>query len=269
MVTADMNENPYFTEIDASGTAWVTLNRPDVHNAFDDVLIGALAAEFMALNDRDDIRAVVLRAEGKSFSAGGDLDWMRRMADYSFDENVMDANAFAGMLQALNTLNKPTIAMVQGPAFGGGVGLVACCDIAIAAEEAVFSFSEVKLGIIPATISPYVISAIGARQARRYFQTAERFDADTARRIGLVHEVVKADDLRAAVDHFLTVLTGNGPGAMAASKDLVFAIADRPISEEVLADTAERLAAARASDEGREGTSAFLEKRKPGWVAEG
>ncbi|MCP5367325.1 MAG: enoyl-CoA hydratase/isomerase family protein [Hyphomicrobiales bacterium] len=261
-----MTYHPFTTTLDDAGTAWVTLNRPDVHNAFDDVLIGGLAAEFMALNDRPGVRAVVLRAAGKSFSAGGDLDWMRRMADYSFDENVMDANALAGMMQALNTLSKPTIAMVQGAAFGGGVGLVACCDIAVAAEDAVFCLSEVKLGLVPATIAPYVISAIGPRQARRYFQTAERFDAATAKRIGLVHEVVPAGELRGAVDHFLGVLRGNGPGAMAASKDLVFAVAGRPVTEEVLADTAERIAAARASAEGREGTSAFLQKRKPSWA---
>ena len=185
-----MTDAPLLVDIDQNGTGWVTLNRPDVHNAFDDVLIAELTAALERLGTDRAVRAVALRAAGKSFSAGGDLNWMRRMAGYSPDENRRDAEGLAAMLGTLSHCAKPTLALVQGAVLGGGVGLVAACDIALAAEEATFCLSEVKLGLIPATIGPYVIAAVGERQARRYALTAERFDAMEAMRIGLVHEVV-------------------------------------------------------------------------------
>ncbi|MDP6775018.1 MAG: enoyl-CoA hydratase-related protein [Rhodospirillales bacterium] len=261
-----MTDAPLLVDIDQNGTGWVTLNRPDVHNAFDDVLIAELTAALERLGTDRAVRAVALRAAGKSFSAGGDLNWMRRMAGYSPDENRRDAEGLAAMLGTLSHCAKPTLALVQGAVLGGGVGLVAACDIALAAEEATFCLSEVKLGLIPATIGPYVIAAVGERQARRYALTAERFDAMEAMRIGLVHEVVPAAGLAAAAERMLGALAGNGPLALAATKDLVRAVAGRPIDAEVMAETARRIADIRASDEGREGITAFLEKRKPGWV---
>jgi methylglutaconyl-CoA hydratase len=203
---------------------------------------------------------------GKSFSAGADLNWMRRMADYSREENLEDAGKVANMWQTLASFPRPTLAVVHGNAFGGGVGLVACCDIAVASASARFSLSEVKLGLIPATISPFVVEAIGARQARRLFQTAERFDANDAMRFGLIHEVSAADALDDAVDAFISQLLENGPQAMVASKALVSAVAHRPIDENVLADVAERIALQRDSEEGREGVAAFLDKRPPAWI---
>ena len=257
---------PLLTEIDGAGTAWVTLNRPDVHNAFDDNLIAELATAFERLGGDGAVRAVVLRARGKSFSAGGHLNWMRRMAGYSPEENRRDAERLAAMLRTLSHCPKPTLALVQGAALGGGVGLVAASDIALAADDATFCLSEVKLGLIPATIGPYVVAAIGERWAGRYALSAERFDAKEARRIGLVHEVVPAAGLASAAAEILAALAGNGPAAMAATKDLIRAVAGRPINAELVADTARRIADIRASDEGREGISAFLEKRKPNWI---
>ena len=199
-----MDNNHILTEIREDGVATVTLNRADVHNAFNDAVIADLTDALRRLGDDDKVRAVVLRAEGKSFSAGADLGWMQRMAGYGHAENLRDAGALAELMRVLNFLPKPTVARVQGAAFGGGVGLVACCDIAIASDAAAFSLSEVRLGLIPAVISPYVVAAIGERAARRYFLTAERFDAAEALRIGLVHQVVPADQLDAAVDAILT-----------------------------------------------------------------
>ena len=195
-----MDNNHILTEIREDGVATVTLNRAEVHNAFNDTVIADLTGVLRRLGDDDKVRAVVLRAEGKSFSAGADLGWMQRMAGYGHAENLADAGALAELMRVLNFLPKPTVARVQGAAFGGGVGLVACCDIAIASDAASFSLSEVRLGLIPAVISPYVVAAIGERAARRYFLTAERFDADEALRIGLVHQVVPADQLDSAVD---------------------------------------------------------------------
>jgi methylglutaconyl-CoA hydratase len=249
-----------------NGVAMIALARPDVHNAFNATLIDELARALSALDADDAVRAVILLGQGRSFCAGADLNWMKAMAAYGHAENVADAAAMAGMLATLARLSKPTIARVHGPAFGGGVGLVACCDIAIAAYDATFSLSEVKLGLIPATISPYVIEAIGARQARRYFLSAERFTAAEAFRIGLVHEIVPADELDARINEMLGALLLAGPAAQAAAKDLIRAVAHRPIDGAVIADTAERIAAARASAEGREGVAAFLAKRAPAWV---
>ena len=250
------------------GVARVTLNRPSVHNAFGDAEIAALDRTFAALDADDGVRAAVLAANGRSFSAGADLDWMRRTAGYDRAANLADARALGAMMHRIGTLSKPLIGLVQGPAYGGGVGLVACCDVAIAAEAAAFAFSEVRLGLIPAVISPYVVAAIGARQARRLFVTGERFDAAEARRIGLVHEVVADGDLEAAGACAAARLAANGPRAMAAAKDLVAAVAGRPIDRAAIDETARRIADTRAGDEGREGIAAFLAKRPPAWAAE-
>lgn len=248
------------------GRADVVLNRPDIHNAFDDALIVDLTAAFEQLGSDKNVRAVVLSGGGKSFSAGGDLNWMRQFANYSFDENMADARKLARLMQALDEMPKPTIARVQGAAYGGGVGLVSCCDIAVAVPTAVFCLSEVKLGLIPAVISPYVVAAIGDRAARRYFLTAESFDAAQAFRLGLIHEL--AEDER-QMDEIIAKLVGallaNGPEAVAASKDLIRAVARRPIDGDLRDETARRIAERRASPEGKEGLSAFLEKRKPTW----
>ena len=249
-----------------NSVAMVALARPDVHNAFNATLIDELNRTLRALDADDTVRAVILLGQGRSFCAGADLGWMKAMAAYGHAENVADAAALAAMLATLARLSKPTIARVHGPAFGGGVGLVACCDIAIAAYDATFSLSEAKLGLIPATISPYVIEAIGARHARRYFLSAERFTAAEAFRIGLVHEIVPGGELDAHINEMLGSLLVAGPGAQAAAKALIRAVAHRPIDGEVIADTAERIAAARASAEGREGVAAFLDKRAPAWV---
>ncbi len=260
-----MTTAPVTVAIDSKGIAAVTLDRADKHNAFDDVLIAELTGIFSRLGGEGGVRAVVLAANGKSFSAGADINWMKRMAAAPEAENVRDARALAGMLRALNDLPMPTLALIQGAALGGGVGLAACCDIAIAADTATFALSEVRFGIIPATIGPYVVAAIGARQARRYFLTAERFGAAEAQRIGLVHDVVPAAELRAVADRVLAGLAGNGPKAMAEAKALIRAIAGRPIDDALIDDTARRIARVRATDEAREGLAAFLEKRKPSW----
>jgi methylglutaconyl-CoA hydratase len=248
--------------------ARLTLNRPERHNAFDDTLIAALDSALATLAADNAVRVVLLAAAGKSFSAGADLNWMRRMAGYSDAENRADAERLAALLGGLDRLAKPTVALVQGAAIGGGVGLVAACDIAIASEAALFALSEVRLGLIPSVISPYVVAAIGARASRRYMLTAERFDAAEALRLGLVHQVVAADALedaaRAAVRHLLA----GGPAAIAESKALVRDV-DRPLTDAIVADTAARIARLRASPEGREGVSAFLEKRKPAWTGDG
>ncbi len=248
-----------------NGVGTVVMDRPDRHNAFDEHVIAELTAGFAKLGADDSVRAVVLRGTGKSFSAGADLDWMRRMAAYDESANLADARALAALMRTIDTLPKPTVALVHGAAYGGGVGLVACCDIAIATEAAAFSLSEVKLGLIPAVISPYVVRAIGARAARRYFLTAERFDAVEARRLGLVHELVAGDGLEEAARQVLAALRGNGPAAVRAAKDLVAAVAGRAPAE-VEDDCARRIAVIRAGDEGKEGVAAFLEKRKPSWL---
>jgi len=252
------------TEI-KDGVATVRMNRPDVHNAFDDALIATLTAELRRLDELQQARVVVLAANGKSFSAGADLNWMQRMAKYSREENLRDAMALAGLMRSLDGMKKPTIAKVQGAAFGGGVGLVAACDIAIASTDATFSLSEVRLGLIPSVISPYVIAAIGERQARRYFLTAERFDAMEARRIGLVHEVVDSGALDEAVAKMTGQLLKGGPQALAAAKELIADVGRRPMDDALSAETARRIAAIRVENEGREGLAAFFDKRKPDW----
>jgi len=246
--------------------AIVVLNRPELHNAFNESLIAELTSTLLALDNDDTIRAIVLAGAGKSFCAGADLNWMKKMAAYSHDDNVADATALAQMLRTLAGLAKPTIARVHGAAMGGGAGLVACCDIAIAAQEATFAFSEGKLGLIPATIGPYVVEAIGARQARRYFLTAERFTAAEAFRIGLVHDIVPAADLDARINEVLGALLLVGPRAHMECKALVRGVAHRPIDADVIAGTAEHIATVRASPEGRAGIKAFLDKRAAPWV---
>ncbi|CAN5236071.1 enoyl-CoA hydratase-related protein [soil metagenome] len=254
--------------IDGRGVATVTVDRPDVHNAFDDRLIAELSKTLSRINENSDVRIVVLTGAGKTFSAGADMNWMRSMAGYSRDENIADALRLGEMLERLNSLSKPTIARVNGHAFGGGVGLIACCDIVVAAAHAKFALTEVRLGVLPAVISPYVIAAIGARQARRYFLTAHRMDAATAERMGLVHRTVDADGLDAAVEEEIEALLAAGPEALAACKTLIAAVDDPDgTRNEILQPrTAEMIADRRASAEGQEGLSAFLEKRKPAWL---
>ena len=261
-----MTENPLIVDVAVEGRATVTLNRPDVHNAFDDKLIALLTKELEALDRSPTVGVVVLAAAGKSFCAGADLKWMRRMVEYSEAENQADAEALAALMKTLNRLSKPTVAEVQGAAYGGGVGLICCCDIAIASKAAQFSISEVRLGLIPSVISPYVVSVIGERQARRYALGAETFDAIEAKRIGLVHEVTAAEDLQMAVDTMVEALLANGPAAMAETKDQIAGVVNRPIDDNLIAAAAARIARIRVSDEGCEGVAAFLEKRKPGWA---
>ena len=245
--------------------ATIWMNRPEVHNAFDEALIADLSAACRQLDADDSVRAVVLAGRGKSFSAGADLAWMKRAANYTVEENLADAGALAAMLRTLADMKKPTVARVQGAALGGGTGLTAACDIAIASSTAVFATSEVKFGIIPSAISPYVLRAIGPRQALRYFQSAERFDAARARELGLVHEVVAPDALDAKVAEVVASLLQCGPKAQAAAKDLIRAVAHQPINDVVVADTVQRIAHLRATPEAKEGVAAFLEKRAPNW----
>lgn len=253
--------------VDDAGVATVTLNNAEKHNAFDDSIIAALDNLFTAIAKCDDINVMVLASSGKSFSAGADLGWMKRMAGYSYDENLADANALAQMLKSLNFLPQTTIAKVQGAAFGGAVGLASCCDIVLASNKASFCLSEVKLGLIPATISPYVVNAIGQKASRRYFQTAERFFADKAQQLGLVDEVYPLDELDNAVSTMVTTLLTNGPLAVRQAKQLAFDVAYQDINETLIKNTSERIAAIRVSTEGQEGLTAFFEKRQPTWQA--
>ena len=249
------------------GVAVVTLNRPEVRNAFDDALIAALAANFKALDDDDDVRAVVLGGNGPAFCAGGDLNWMKRMAGYGYEQNLHDAMGLAVMLQTIDRMKKPVIARVHGPAYAGGTGLVAACDIAVGTPEAKFCLSEARIGLSPATISPYVLRAMGERAARRYFLTAEVFDAEEAFRIGMLSALVPAAQLDATIDSLLGNLLACGREALAKIKDLIRAVTSRPIDDSMVADTARRIAEIRGSAEGKEGVASFLEKRKPSWGA--
>jgi len=252
-----------------NAVAIVSLNRPDVHNAFNEELIAELTSVLRALGADEIVRAVVLMGTGESFCAGADLNWMRKMAEFSRAENLADAKALATMLRTLNELPKPTLARVHGAVYGGGVGLVACCDIAIADHDASFALSEARLGLIPATISPYVVEAIGARAARRYFLTAERFGAPEAFRLGLLHDIAPAAELDARVNELLGFLVTAGPRAQAECKKLIRAMAHRPIDGGVISDTARRIARVRASPEAKEGVEAFLSKRRAAWVPRG
>jgi methylglutaconyl-CoA hydratase len=257
--------------IDTRGVATITLDRPQIHNAFDDGLIAQLIAALQQAAADSNVRLLLLAANGKSFSAGADLGWMRRMADASRADNLQDARQLGVLMDVLDRFPAPTIARVQGAAMGGGVGLVACCDIALAADNAVFAFSEVKLGLAPAVISPYVVAKIGASQARRYFVSAERFSARQALAIGLLHEVVAAESLGAATEAMINTLLENAPQAMRAAKALVARAATSGVTAQDRAalhsETAAVIADLRASDEGREGLRAFLEKSRPAWLA--
>lgn len=246
--------------------ATVWLNRPEVHNAFNAKVIEELTAAFTQLDADAQVRVVVLAGRGKSFSAGADLNWMKAAGAASFEENLEDARRLARMLWQIAHMGKPTIARVHGAALGGGMGLACACDLCIASQRAVFATSEVRFGIIPSAISPYVIRAIGVRQAKRYFQSAERIDATRAFALGLAHEVVEEEALDAKIDEVVQALLVGGPKAQAAAKELIDAVADRPLTPEVLEDTAQRIARLRATDEAREGLSAFLEKRPAAWV---
>lgn len=252
----------------ARRVAVVWLAREKVRNAFNETLIAELTSAFARLGADDGVRAIVLAARGPAFCAGADLDWMRRMAGYSFEENRADARALADMLRTIHECPKPTIARVHGDAYAGGMGLVAACDIAVAASTANFCLSETKLGLIPATISPYVIRAMGEQAARRYALTAERFDAAEALRLGFVHAVAPPDGLDARIEDLVAALMQTSAAAVSAAKRLVREVAGRPIEDALVADTAERIAAIRASDDGREGVRAFLDKRKPRWVSD-
>ena len=250
----------------ANGIATLTLNRPEKHNAFDDTLIEHMTQAFHEIENDPSIRLMVLAANGKHFSAGADLDWMKRMATYDYEGNLNDARKLANMLKTLNFLSKPTIARVQGAAFGGAVGLVSCCDMAVAADSASFCLSEVKIGLIPATISPYVIAAMGQRVARRYFFSAERFNAQCALNTGLVSEVCALDELDKTLSQLCKQILSNSPSAVQAAKKLISDVGHQPINDALIENTSKRIATIRISDEGQEGLAAFLEKRAPAWL---
>ncbi len=250
-----------------AGVSTVTLHRPDVRNAFNEEVIAELTAVFLELGRRPEVRCIVLAASGTAFCAGADLHWMKRMAGYSREENLADATALARMLEVIYTCPKPTIAKVQGDVYAGGLGLVATCDIAVAADTAHYCVSEVRIGLIPATISPYLVRARGARAAHRWFLTAERFGAVQAVQCGLVHEAVPAGELDARVAALAKSLAQAGPEAVKACKRLLHDVAGREMTASLLEDTAERIADIRVSPEGREGIGAFLDKRKPAWLA--
>lgn len=254
-------------EVMTHGTvATVRLNRPEVRNAFNEIMIGELTGAFRALGANAGIRAIVLAADGPAFCAGADLGWMKKMAGFTHDENLADAAQLAEMLRTIYRCPKPVVAKIQGDCYAGGMGLVAACDIAIAVEAIHFCLSEVKLGLIPATISPYVIKAMGENAARRYFLTAERISSHEARRIGFVHEVVSAAALDATVGEIVKALAANSPHAVKEAKRLVQDVAGAALDDDLIADTAERIADIRSSEEGKEGVRSFLEKRKPGWL---
>lgn len=247
--------------------AKVTLNRPEMHNAFNEHVISSLIECFDKVENDNSIRVMVLQASGHSFSAGADLNWMQKMASYSESQNLSDARQLSLMFSKLYNLSTPTIAKIQGSAFGGAIGLVACCDIAIASRMSKFCLSEVKLGLIPATISPYVIKAVGPRIAKRLFMTAEVISARRARRIGLVSETVSEDELNNEVDNIIAHLVNAGPTAVSKAKALVERVANMPIDEKLMEYTSEKIAAVRVSSEGQEGLKAFLEKRKANWIS--
>lgn len=247
--------------------ATVTLNRPDVRNAFNETTIAELTQVFLSLDSDPSVRVVVLAANGPAFCAGADLNWMKKMADYTYEENLADAGQLAAMLGAIYHCSKPVIARVQGDCYAGGMGLLAACDIAVSADTANFCLSEVKLGLIPATISPYVIRAMGEQAARRYFVTAERFSAQQAKACGLIHELVTPELLDEKVTELVRQISANSPNAVMQAKRLVQTVAGQTLTPELVAATVKGIAEIRASDEGREGVRSFLEKRKPGWLS--
>jgi len=246
--------------------AIVWLNRPTVRNAFNEVMIAEVTEVFRFLSADSSLRVIVLASRGPVFCAGGDLSWMKSMATYTPEQNLADAHGLAEMLRVIDRCPHAVVVRVQGACYAGGLGLVTVADIAIASEDAEFCLSETRIGLIPATISPYVLRAMGERAARRWFLSAERFDAATAARLGVVHEVVPVDQLDATVDRLLATLVRVSPNALRESKTLVRDVAGRAISDELIADTASRIAAIRVSEEGQEGVQSFLEKRKPNWL---
>ncbi|MFT6735328.1 MAG: methylglutaconyl-CoA hydratase [Polaribacter sp.] len=250
-----------------NGVGRITLDRAELHNSFDDKVIQSLTDAIKSIDQDNSLRLLVLDAKGKSFSAGADLNWMKRMANYSWEENYQDSLKLAGLMQALYVCSKTTIAIVQGAAYGGGVGLVACCDIVLASEKAVFCLSEVKLGLIPAVISPYVVRAIGERNSKRYFATAEKFDVAEALNIQLVHKVYPLNELKDLSGDYINRILANGPNAMYQAKNLVNHVNNKNIDEILILETAQRIADIRASVEGKEGVSAFLEKRPAHWAS--
>jgi methylglutaconyl-CoA hydratase len=261
-----MTITPHLSLVYEGAVARITLTQPEVRNAFSDEVIADITQAFTEVGARSDVRAVVLGAQGPAFCAGANLNWMRRMADYTHAENLADAAKLAEMLRVIYACPQPTIARVQGDVYAGGMGLVAACDMAVVVDTAGFCLSEVKLGLIPATISPYVIRAMGARAAHRYFLTAERFDAAEALRTGFVHAVVGAEGLDEQVNAWLKALTCASPHAVRACKKLVIDVAEREINAQLIASTVESIAQIRASSEGKEGVQSFLNKRKPAWV---
>lgn len=246
--------------------ATVTLNRPEIRNAFNDEMIAELTDAFDQLGADENVRVIVLAAAGKSFCAGADLNWMRTMADYSYEENLADADKLAQMLKTIYECPKPTVAAIQGDVYAGGMGLVAVCDVAIAVKIANFCLSEVRLGLAPATISPYVIRALGARASQRYFLSAEVFDAKKARQLGFIHERVSEESLDEAVALFCATVVKNSPDAVKTCKRLLHEVAGAPITDELIADTVKGIADIRSSNQGKEGVQAFLQKRKPDWL---
>jgi methylglutaconyl-CoA hydratase len=245
----------------------ITLNRPEKHNAFNEKMINALSDAFNQSEQNADCRAIILNAAGTNFCAGADLHWMQRMSSFSQQENEQDALQLARLLEQIDTCSKPVIALAQGRVIGGGIGIIACCDLVIASEDTKFCFSEVKLGLIPATIAPYVIRKIGCSAARRFFITAETFNVDTASRLNLVHEILPAATLQNSGIKFASQLFANSPNAMSEAKKLVDYLS--PVSDETIEKTAHWLAEIRASQEGKEGLQSFLKKRAPNWQLEG
>lgn len=264
--TANHATSNVLFSVDHCGVATVTLNTPEKHNAFDDVIIATLTNIFNEISARTDIKIMILASNGKSFSAGADLSWMKRMANYSYEENYKDAQSLALMLKALNFLPQTTIAKIQGATFGGAVGLASCCDIVFASTKASFCLSEVKLGLIPATIAPYVVNAIGEKASRRYFQTAERFSANKAQTLGLVSEVVEPEMLNEAVSNIISTLLNNSPQAIKQAKQLALNVSNHELNDDLINTTSELIANIRVSEEGQEGLTAFFEKRTPTWV---
>ena len=255
-------------EIEASGAvAMVSMNRPEVHNALNEAMIEELTTAFHSLAADPEVRVIVLSGRGRNFSAGADVESMRRQGQGTYETNLENARKLAAMFAVIAEAPKPTVARVHGAAIGGGLGLVSACDIAVSASDAKFAASEVRLGLIPSTIAPYVLRAIGSRQAKRYFLTGERFSAEQAMRIGLVHEVVETEGLDARIDGIVEHLLAGAPDAQRAAKDLIQAVDHRPVTPELVDDTAQRIATIRSQDEAREGLSAFLEKRPAAWVA--
>lgn len=261
-----MTQTSLLTQIDAQGIATITFDRPAVHNAIDESIIGEFTAALKRLDADPALRALIVAGNGKSFCAGADLNWMKRSAGYSEEENYREALGFTELLAMLDGMRVPTIARVHGPAYGGGVGIVVACDIAIGTPEALFCFTEIRLGLIPAMISPYAVAAIGERAARRYMLTAERIDAAEALRIGLLHEVCVAAELDTQVGKITDHVLRGGPASIAASKTLIASVAHGPIDAGRREYTARAIANIRASSEGREGVGAFLEKRPPAWI---